>query len=102
MKPGDFLWVDSHGTHLAVVIEILTNGSLFVICGTGTQRTNYTSVCVQPQAPAGKAAGLYKPTYFYASGVAIITSAAIKSVVGKRCPPNVFHALEELARSAAP
>lgn len=102
MKPADLIWIDYHGNHPAVVIEVHGDKVLLVVCGTGTPRYHDpTMLVVQPRDPTGVAFGLSKPTYFYESKVAVVDASKVTREIAKRCPPNVFHALEELARSAA-
>lgn len=100
LKRGQGIWVDHHGAHPAVVL-VEGETSIQVICGTSKQKPDPDEVCVKPGSPASVALGLSAPTYFYPFKVAIICDAALVLSVKSRCPPNVFHRLEELAEIGA-
>jgi hypothetical protein len=101
MQPADLIWVDYFNDHPAVVIEVYADGRLLIVCGTGTDRAwDTTKIRVDYREPAGKKWGLGKQTYFYASKVAIVNTAAVTRRMGQRCPPSLFHKFEALVRSA--
>jgi len=55
-------------------------------------------ICIQPNSPAGRMLGFSMPTYFNRSTVAVVTDPSkILEKLPKRCPPNVFNELVELA-----
>jgi hypothetical protein len=93
LKPGFSLIVERHGPHPAVVM-ISGSSHIEVLCGTGTVREYQPQVCVKRGCAAARAMGLTKDTYFYVSGMAIVSDQADVLRVGNRCPPEVFHRLE--------
>lgn len=102
MRNGDLLRVDHFGEHPAVLIDVHMDGTMLVICGTGTHRPHDpTIITVRPRDPAGIALELTKPTHFYETKVAVVQPSAVRRQLKKTCPPKVLHALEDLARSAA-
>lgn len=100
LRRGAAVWVDHFGEHPAVVLDVYED-KLLVICGTTKERPGEQQVLVRPRSPAAIALGLSAPTYFRKSGIAVIVLEKVTRSSGKRCPPNVFHSLEELAEIAA-
>jgi hypothetical protein len=98
LKRGQALFIDHFGPHPAIVID--TGTQVIVLCGTGTQKPYTPQVCVTPGSAAAKALGLSKPTYFYASGVTVVSDdKKIVSVRGN-CPWEVFEQLEGVYKAA--
>lgn len=99
LRNGDVVWIQHHGNHPGVVMSVQP---LVVMVGSGTERAHLPEVCIKRGSPASKLFPLYKDTYFNSSRVAIEgADAAISTVVGKTCPPNVFRALATLLQPSA-
>src|SRR5262249_524292 len=79
----------------AVVLDIIDDERALVIYGTGTPR-DLPRVEVGADTREAKSLGLYKPTYFYASGVRVaLISVLIRQ--NRRCPPELFLRLRTIA-----
>ena len=98
---GDAILVDRYGPHFAVVLRV-TEMAALIACGTSQKRPDRDEVIVKPRSPAAVVIGLTAVTYFVASGVGVLVDPAeiIRPATGRRCPPGVFHAIEDMAARA--
>ena len=79
--------------HPAVVLRV-SIGRAMILHGTGTERSE-TCVSVDPSSRDGKALGLTKRTFFYKSGILIVSDdKRFRATVP--CPPDLFLALRKL------
>jgi hypothetical protein len=84
----------------AIVLQVLDSETVLVIYGTGTAR-ELPRVEVRPESREGKALGLYKPTYFYTTGVRVAAMAVLIRR-DRRCPPELFGQLRAIAQRPGP
>ena len=81
-----------------VVLRVLNRDGrtlLFVPWGTGTLRAEKPHVAVQPESSAGRALGIFKPTFFYSNNVTMCPPADVE-LVNPLCPPWLFVAIQKL------
>ncbi len=96
MDVRDVIWVDvGFGEHPGVVLELLPGPKARVIYGTGTKR-DLPHVAVFERTREAFALGFTKTTYFYAKNVVHAETAQIRAT-GRKCPPELFASLKELA-----
>jgi hypothetical protein len=85
MKSGELIWIDHHGVHPAVIINVLDDGRILVVIGTGTLRPDDpTMITIRHREPTGFALGLDKTTYFYESKIAILETGRVHREMKKR------------------
>lgn len=81
-----------------IVLELKADRQALLIAGTGTPR-DLPRIEVRPESRVGKALGVYKPTYFYASNERTVLTSELKST-GKVCPPELFFKLRDFVKSS--
>jgi len=101
LRERSVAWVDIGGTpHPAIVVRLVPDqGRAIVLCGTGTKRAEYAVIEVPSKSAAGKALGLTKDTFFYATQLRNVRLGHLK-VHNGHCPPALFLQVRLLVEGA--
>jgi len=78
-----------------IVLRVDGDSAIVLMYGTGTPR-DLPRVEVRPETREGKALGFYKPTYFYATTVVVVTDLSALTPKQKKCPPELYLKLRSL------
>ncbi|KFA92908.1 hypothetical protein [Archangium violaceum] len=78
---------------------ISDQGRAIVLCGTGTKRAEYAVIEVPGKSAAGKALGLDKDTFFYATQLRSVRLDHLRVRHG-HCPPALFLQVRILVEGA--
>lgn len=94
-------WVDVGGApHPAIVVRLVPGENrAIVLCGTGTRRPEYAVIEVPGKSAAGKALGLTKDTFFYATQLRSVRLSHLRADTG-HCPPGLFLQVRLLVEGA--
>ncbi len=94
-------WVELGGSpHPAIVVRLVPGEDrAIVLCGTGTRRAEYAVIEVPVRSVAGRALGLTKDTFFYATQLRSVRLGHLKVHTG-RCPPELFLQVRLLVEGA--
>lgn len=94
-QEGDWVHIEHHGPHFAVVLRIRSERAI-VLYGTSRER-NIERVEVLPQLADGIRLSLTWPTYFYPANCIPMPLAKLKPK-GRRCPPRLLASLHLLCQ----
>ena len=102
LRSGTLIKVDVHGIHDAIVIDAVPGvGAVIIICGTSKSRDYPEQAQIEPSSPTGRRWGLTQTTYFFPSGVRVISDPELVKSQHGFCEQEKFAQVREVVEAAA-